>query len=157
MEREEATAGEAKPAAGARRTRLVKVDQEIIDFMLKQGPASRRPLPVLSDKVADMPGKPGLRAIYARAAALVQRLIDRDEDILHQYRTKGYAEVEEEVSDDEATPPVRRRPATGRTASGGSSWPSAPGSPSRASSPGTCRQPRKPEPKISTVICLQDH
>ena len=120
MEREEATAGEAKPAAGARRTRLVKVDQENIDFMLKQGPASRRPLPVLSDKVADMPGKPGLRAIYARAAALVQRLIDRDEDILHQYRTKGYAEVEEGVSDDdnreeeEAAPPVRRRPSTGR-------------------------------------------
>jgi len=119
MEREEATAGEAKPAAGVQRTRLVKVDQEIIDLKLKQVPASRRPLPVFFDEVLDRPGKPGLRAIHASAAAIVQRLNDRDEDILHQYRTKGYAEVEEEVSDDdreeeEAAPPVRRRPSTGR-------------------------------------------
>jgi len=101
MEREEATAGEAKPAAGAQRTRLVKVDQEIIDLKLKQVPASRRPLPVFFDEVLDRPGKPGLRAIHASAAAIVQRLNDRDEDILHQYRTKGYAEVEETLSDDE--------------------------------------------------------
>jgi hypothetical protein len=93
----------------------VQVDQEIIDLMLMQGPASRRPMPVLSDEVPDRPGKPGFRAILASAAAIVKGLIDRDEDILHQYHTKGYAEVEEEVSDDdgkEATPPVRRRPAT---------------------------------------------
>lgn len=49
---------------------------------------------------------------------IVKALIDRDEDILHQCRTKGY--TEEEVSDDDgreeelATPPVRRRPATSR-------------------------------------------
>ena len=106
MENEEAmakTAGEAKPAtaagAGRPRTRLVRVDQFIIDFMLRQPPA--RPFPVFSDEAFDRLGMPGFRALMERAAATMKSVNDREADILHQYRTKGYAEVEETLSDDE--------------------------------------------------------
>ncbi|KAG2630838.1 hypothetical protein PVAP13_3KG552900 [Panicum virgatum] len=106
MEKEEAmakTAGEAKPAtaagAGRPRTRLVRVDQFIIDFMLRQPPA--RPFPVFSDEAFDRLGMPGFRALMERAAATMKSVNDREADILHQYRTKGYAEVEETLSDDE--------------------------------------------------------
>ena len=97
------TAGEAKPAtaagAGRPRTRLVRVDQFIIDFMLRQPPA--RPFPVFSDEAFDRLGMPGFRALMERAAATMKSVNDREADILHQYRTKGYAEVEETLSDDE--------------------------------------------------------
>ena len=96
--------GEAKPAvaAGAERTRtrLVRVDQKIIDFMLRQPPA--RPLPaIFSDEVLDRLGTPGHRALMASAATAMKRVNDLEADILHQYSTKGYAEVEETLSDDE--------------------------------------------------------
>ena len=80
------TAGEAKPAtaagAGRPRTRLVRVDQFIIDSMLRQPPA--RPLPVFSDEVLDRLGTPGHRALVASAAAAMKRVNDLEADILHQ-------------------------------------------------------------------------
>jgi hypothetical protein len=66
----EKTEGEAKPAMAVgtrRRTRLVRVDQKIINSMLRQPPA--RPLPVFSDEVLDRLGTPGHHALMASAAA----------------------------------------------------------------------------------------
>lgn len=94
--------GEAKPAPA----RLVRVDQETIDVMLKQAeqlPPSR-PFPDLPESKSMDRMRPGYRAQHARIAAMMKRSDDRDADILHQYRTKGYADIElteEELSDDE--------------------------------------------------------
>ena len=105
--------GEAKPAvaagAGRTRTRLVRVDQKIIDFMLRQPPA--RPLPaIFSDEVLDRLGTPGHRALMASTAATMKRVNDLEADILHQYSTKGYAEVEEPLSDEDDEEEVAAMP-----------------------------------------------
>lgn len=116
MEKEELTTTPPAPARKKKKTRMVRVDQKIIDLMLKEPP--RRPtlpLPFLSDEALERLNiMPGHNAAMARVAASYKRSVDLDADILRQYRTRGYAEVEEPVTDDEEeeevpTPARRKR------------------------------------------------
>lgn len=84
-----------------RRARLVRVDQEIVDFMLKHERPSR-PLRDFPKSIGRL--RLGFHAFHASIATSMKGSEDRDADIFRQYRVKGYAEIElvaEELNDDE--------------------------------------------------------
>ncbi|RCV09812.1 hypothetical protein SETIT_2G059500v2 [Setaria italica] len=93
---------------GKKRTKLVRVKQEYIDWILvKRKVLPRRPFPSLSDEVLDgvFRAKPELRERlrrdFAECAALMKKIHDDEDDILEQYHAKGYAMQEIEIRDDE--------------------------------------------------------
>lgn len=78
-------------------TKVLRVKQEYIDNLLAHG--SQKPflgMEMLSDRGDRW------RSLMARATAAVDKIRQRDEDILVRYRLKGYAEVEMELIDKEA-------------------------------------------------------
>ncbi|KAL6654353.1 hypothetical protein ACP70R_007818 [Stipagrostis hirtigluma subsp. patula] len=93
----------AAPEGEKKRTKVVRVKQGYIDCVLRQQ-RTARPYPVLSDEtIAKLHSKPEdqerLRSLHAQAMALTKKMQDEDADILHQYRTKGYAVQEIEIGD----------------------------------------------------------
>ncbi|KAJ1266474.1 hypothetical protein BS78_08G153600 [Paspalum vaginatum] len=96
------------PAPAGTKTRLVRVDQGTIDFMLKHEKHLGRPYPVVIPEDDDR-FDAGYRAMHARAAAIVNRLSERELDILHQYRDKGYAEIELTEAEAEAEDEMARK------------------------------------------------
>ncbi|KAL6637944.1 hypothetical protein ACP70R_025516 [Stipagrostis hirtigluma subsp. patula] len=93
--------GKAKAAVG-KKTKLVRVKQEFIDGLLAR---PRKPFKGISaefmDKIPDPKLRKSLQASMARTAALMKKLRDEEEDILEQYRTKGFAMEEIEIEGDE--------------------------------------------------------
>ncbi|KAL6637942.1 hypothetical protein ACP70R_025514 [Stipagrostis hirtigluma subsp. patula] len=98
IEREE---GKAKATVG-KKTKLVRVKQGFIDSLLAR---PRKPFvlpPEPSNKIRpDM--RERIKAAMATTAALMKKIRDEEEDILEQYRTKGFAMAEVEISTDEDT------------------------------------------------------
>jgi len=91
-----------KPAtagAGKKRKKLVKtrLPQELVDEIMTR-PVT--PFPVIPDElVAEFSEE--CRAAFAMQKADIEKLMAVDADIIRQYKDKGYAEVEEEVTDSE--------------------------------------------------------
>ncbi|KAL6653791.1 hypothetical protein ACP70R_008715 [Stipagrostis hirtigluma subsp. patula] len=91
-----------------RRTKLVRVKEGYIQSILEQIPTPR-PYPVMSDEAlqafdklwSDPKDREEFRALQAKVAALSKKMRDEDADVLHQYRTKGYAVQEVEIGDDD--------------------------------------------------------
>ncbi|CAL4889237.1 unnamed protein product [Urochloa decumbens] len=95
-----AAEGKAKPAEG-KKTKMVRVKQEHIDALLARRPMS--PFPFIPEEHIlrlDPKEQEETRARQAKIAALIKVVRD-EEDILEQYRVKGYAETEVEVKDDD--------------------------------------------------------
>ncbi|GJM97771.1 hypothetical protein PR202_ga14723 [Eleusine coracana subsp. coracana] len=87
-----------------RRTKVVRVKQEYIDYLLANPP---KPYRGMSQELIGMAQPPklreDLRALMARVSASHQKRYDQQLDFLEQYRLKGYAEEEIEIRDDEDT------------------------------------------------------
>ncbi|KAL6907888.1 hypothetical protein ACP4OV_002058 [Aristida adscensionis] len=95
--------GEAAPS-GARRTKLVPVKQEYIDSLLKRATLNRTITPMSEDFLLQVfPDDPArrerIRRRQADTLALLERFNAEDQDIVHQYHTKGFAMQEVEVRD----------------------------------------------------------
>ncbi|CAO2149902.1 unnamed protein product [Urochloa humidicola] len=92
--------GEAAAPEGEKkmRTKLVRVKQGYIDCLLRE-PTPKVPEEVIDNMSGDL--REQLRTAQDEARAYMQRLVDKDLDVLEQYRTKGYAMEEVEVYDDE--------------------------------------------------------
>ncbi|KAF8691497.1 hypothetical protein HU200_040643 [Digitaria exilis] len=80
--------------------KMVRVQQEYIDGLLARRPI--KPFPFIPEEriqLQDPKKQERTRARQARIAALLKVIRDEEEDILEQYRVKGYAEMEVEVED----------------------------------------------------------
>ncbi|KAL6637943.1 hypothetical protein ACP70R_025515 [Stipagrostis hirtigluma subsp. patula] len=92
--------GKAK-APVVKKTKLVRVKQGFIDSLLAW---PRKPfIGVPAESIDTLPPKlrESFHATMATTVALMKKIRDEEEDILEQYRTKGFAMQEVEISDDE--------------------------------------------------------
>ncbi|KAL6654359.1 hypothetical protein ACP70R_007824 [Stipagrostis hirtigluma subsp. patula] len=83
---------ECKAKTAGTKPKVVRVRQEYIDRILSRAANPQKPFFGLTDeKLRSMPED--ARQIFSHSFALMKADQDRDEEILAQYRAKGYAEV----------------------------------------------------------------
>ncbi|KAF8691496.1 hypothetical protein HU200_040642 [Digitaria exilis] len=93
-------AGKSKLSSEGKK--MVRVQQEYIDGLLARRPI--KPFPFIPEEIIqrqDPKEQEETRALQAMIAAHIKVVRDEEEDILEQYRVKGYAETEVEVEDNE--------------------------------------------------------
>ncbi|TVU24097.1 hypothetical protein EJB05_26493 [Eragrostis curvula] len=97
------TTEEKNAAPENNRTKMVRVKQEAIDSLLEQHPVEPY-LAVVPEELLQGVNpelQERIRNVRAEAATIMKACCDEDEDILKQYHTKGYAELEVQASDDD--------------------------------------------------------
>ncbi|CAO2039758.1 unnamed protein product [Urochloa humidicola] len=94
-------------AADAKKTRLVRVSQEYIDWLLTTPYKPFRGMPQhLLDQDSYVDKGESLRDLMARIAARRHKERERDLAILEQHKLYGFAEIEVEIDDDMEEKPV---------------------------------------------------
>lgn len=92
---------EAQPrpsgSTGKKRIRRRRLKQEVIDAILKEPFSSLPAIP--EDRLAKRSEE--FRKRYYSKKAITDGIIAYEADIIEQYRAKGYAEVEEEIADND--------------------------------------------------------